>query len=129
MTGKIYNPEDKHPETYQQDLAPDASKGINYGKVGPPTPTRTAYDFKRLPAALTDYSPDELKQIRILEEGARLETGATYLNLADDSPQEIQARGDEVVGQQDFYLAKKDIPYEWWNRLLGNRDPRRTNPK
>ena len=126
MTGKIYHPEQKHPEPYQQDLSPDASKGLNYGTAGAPLPTRTAYDLKELHVLLDDFSPEELKQIFVLHEGARLETGATYLNLAGDRRQEIQARGDEDVGVNDLYLAKKDVPYELWNRLLGQADSRRT---
>lgn len=126
MTRKIYHPEDKHPEPYQQDLNPDANKGLNYGKAGPPIPTRSAYDIKELHDTLEGFSAEELKQMRVLSEGARLETDATYLNLADEDPHEIHASGDEDVGPDDLYLAKKDIPYESWNRLLGYRAPRRT---
>jgi hypothetical protein len=33
MTSRIYRPETKHPQPYQQVLNPDASKGINWGLV------------------------------------------------------------------------------------------------
>ena len=35
MTQKVYEPDEKHPERYQQELGPDAAKGLNYGLVGP----------------------------------------------------------------------------------------------
>jgi len=120
MAGKIYHPEDKHPPVAQQDLAPDASKGLNHGLDGPPTPTRVASDIKELVNMLTDFSPEELRQIPVLCEGARLETKATYLNLATPRPHEIQALGSEDVGPDDLYVAKKDVPYQLWNRLPGN---------
>jgi hypothetical protein len=126
MSGKIYHPEDKHPEPYQQDLGPDASKGLNYGQEGAELPTRTAVDIKELHEYLSDFSNDELQQIEVLQEGARLETGATYINLARDRQAEIEAMGSEDVGRYDLYVAKKDVPYELWNRLLGVKNPDRT---
>ena len=124
MTGKIYHPEDKHPDVYQQDLAPDASKGLNHGQDGPPIPTRVASDIKEMVNMLTDFNPQELRQIPVLCEGARLETEATYINLAQPRPHEIQALGDEDVGPDDLYVSKKDVPYELWNRLPGANTPR-----
>jgi hypothetical protein len=118
MTGKIYHPEDKHPEPYQSDLAPDASKGLNYGREGADIPTRSAFDMKELHDCLSELSSDELRQVRVLCEGARLETGATYLEIAGDDRQEIQAEGIEDVEPGDIYIAKKDVPYELWNRLV-----------
>lgn len=124
MTGKIYHPEDKHPDVYQKDLAPDASKGLNHGQDGPPVPTRAASDMKEMVNLLSDFTPQELREITVLREGARLETNATYLNLADPSPQEIQALGDEEVGPDDLYVPKKDVPYQLWNRLPGANSAR-----
>jgi hypothetical protein len=126
MSGKIYRPEDKHPEPYQQDLGPNASKGLNYGLEGAEIPTRTAADIKELHQFLADFSNDELREIEVLREGARLETGATYVNLSRDRRQEIQAMGTEEVGRNDLYVAKKNVPFEYWNRLLGIDNPDRT---
>jgi hypothetical protein len=126
MSGKIYHPEEKHPEPYQEELGPDASKGLNYGLEGADLPTRTAVDIKELHQYLSDFTNDELQQIEVLQEGARLETGATYINLARDRRQEIQALGNEDVDKYDLYVAKKDVPFELWNRLLGVDNPDRT---
>src|SRR5205823_12748307 len=71
MTGKIYHPEDKHPDEWQDDLNPDASKGVNYHPVGPHPEKdnpRTAYDVKELHRRMRDYTDDVLKQIPILPE-------------------------------------------------------------
>jgi hypothetical protein len=123
MSGKIYHPEEKHPEPYQQDLGPDASKGLNYGLEGADIPTRTAIDIKEFHEYLQDFTPDELRQMEVLQHGARLETKATYINLADEHPHEIQAMGNEDVGDNDYYIAKKDVPYELWNKLLERFKP------
>ncbi len=117
MSGKIYHPEEKHPDPYQQYLGPDASKGLNYGQDGAKIPTRSAIDIKDLHEFLPDFTNDELKQMEVLQEGARLETKAAYINLADERPHEIQAMGDEDVGPHDLYFAKKNMPYELWNKL------------
>src|SRR5829696_2470230 len=126
MAGRIFHPETKHPEPYQKDLGPDASKGLNFGNEGPPIPTRNAHEIKELHEKLADFTPEELRQIRVLCEGVRLETGAAYVNLADPDRKEIHAKGDEVVDWDDLFVAKKDVPYELWNRLLGIDDARRT---
>jgi len=124
MTQKIYHPEAKHPPEYQQDLAPDASKGMNYGLEGPSIKTRMAHDIKKVVEMLSDFTNDELRQIPVLCEGTRLETKATYINLADPYLHEIQALGTEDAGPDDLYVAKKDVPYQLWNRLVGNHSLR-----
>ena len=126
MGGNIYHPEEKHPEPYQQDLGPDASKGLNYGQEGAEIPKRNAEEIKELHEYLSDFTTDELRQLEVLQEGARLETGATYVNLARDRSEEIQAMGNEDVGRYDLYVAKKDVPFELWNRLIRVDNPART---
>jgi hypothetical protein len=118
MTGKIYHPEDKHPEPYQQDLAPNASKGLNYGMEGAEIPTQSAFDIKWLHGWLNDFTSDELRQLRVVSPGARLETAATYLRIDEEERGEFSADGTENVVEGDFYIPKKDTPYELWNRLI-----------
>jgi hypothetical protein len=115
----------KHPEPYQRDLNPNAMAGQNLGlseaqaaKQGP-----TTYDVKPVHERLKHFSGDELKQLRILSPGNRLEQGATYLDLNNLSLGEFKAMGDMQVGQNVWVLAKKDAPYELWNRLLGSKAP------
>ena len=71
MTGRIYRPEDKHPEPYQHDLNPNASQGINWGDVGPQAAKenpRTAKEIKELHNRLSDFRDDELDRIPVLPE-------------------------------------------------------------
>jgi hypothetical protein len=119
MAEKTYRPEQKHPEPYQHDLNPDASKGLNYGLEGASLPTRTAEDVKPVHNQLREFNDDELRQIRVLQPGSRLETDAVYLRLEGDHSAVYRAMGDEEVGPDDLYLPKKDMPYQLWNRLVG----------
>jgi hypothetical protein len=127
MTSHIYRPEHKHPEPYQQDLNPDASKGLNWSLAGqhpeknePPT----AYSAKEVHRWLSDVSDDELKQIPLMPAGARLEASAHYLNLAERC--EFKAEGDETVLEDQFIVPKTEVDYQLWNWLRGVEDEGRT---
>ena len=74
----------------------------------------------RLNRALTD---NELKQIPLLEDGARLQQGATYVDLIADRTREFTATGDMEAGQGHAYAPKDRVPYEIWNRLIGEEKP------
>jgi hypothetical protein len=129
MTSHIYRPEHKHPEPYQQDLNPDASKGLNWGLAGPhpeKNGPRTAYDVKELHRWLCEIPDDELKLIPILPVGARLEADAVYLDLADANRQEFKAEGKEDVREGQLIAPKSEVDFELWNWLRGETDPVRT---
>jgi len=129
MTGKIYHPEDKHPEPYQQDLNPHASEGLNYGLLGrhpEKNNPRTAFDVKEAHRRLQGFTDDLLKQIPILPEGSRLEQDACYIDLADPARAEVKATGDMEAGANNLYVPKTDVDYQLWNRLIGVTDPART---
>jgi hypothetical protein len=132
MTSKIYRPEDKHPEPYQSDLNPDASKGINWGLAGPhpeKESPRTAKDVKEVHELLADFRDDELERIPILAAGTRLEANATYINLREATPHEFTAEGAEDVGEADYVVPKAEVDYQLWNRLIGVTTPERTGVK
>jgi hypothetical protein len=128
MTSKIYRPEQKHPEPAQQDLNPDAAKGLNRGLAGqhPEKNARSAKDVKEVHDLLNHLRDDELERIPILPAGARLETKATYLNLRESPPREFSAEGSEGVGQSDWIVPKAEVDYQLWNRLRGVDNPERT---
>src|SRR5688572_18109787 len=86
----------KHPEPYQRDLNPDAMAGQNLGisEAQPAKQGPTAYDVKAVPERLKHFSDGELKQLRILPPGSRLEQGATYIDLNNLSLGEFKATGD-----------------------------------
>lgn len=111
----------KHPEPYQHDLNPDAMAGQNLG-IGEVQPSKhgpTAYDVKPVHNRFKQFSDTELKQLRLLPVGSRLEQGATYIDLNNLDLGEFTATGDMRVGDNNWLVAKKDVPYELWNRLLG----------
>jgi hypothetical protein len=104
----------KHPEPYQRDLNPDAMAGQNLG-IGEAQPGKqgpTAYDVKPVHERLKQFSDGELRQLRLLPTGSRLEQGATYVDLDDVDLGEFPATGDMHVGPHHWVVAKKDVPYE-----------------
>src|SRR3954471_6908225 len=62
----------------------------------------TAYDLKPLHAQFCNLSDEELKCIRVLAPGTRLEQGATYIDLRDPG------RGEFTGSVASFYL--RDFP-------------------
>ncbi len=67
---------------------------------------------------------DELKQVPLVPDGTRLQQGATYVDLSEESPREFTARGDMEAGPGHAYVPKDQVPYEIWNRLIGEEKPR-----
>lgn len=88
---------------------------------------RTAYDVKWIHRELADeFRDDELQRINLLPRGHRLEQGATYVDLCDG--REFRAIANQVVDQDGCVVAKSDVDYELWKRLVRVRvsptDPR-----
>jgi hypothetical protein len=96
-------------------------EGQNIGAAGEhlEKEARTAKDVKAIHARLRDWLDSDLDQVPILPEGARLEQGAAYINLKDGRPAEFVATGGMAAGSDHWYVPKSDVPYELWNRLLG----------
>lgn len=118
----------KHPDEYQADLSPNRMAGQNVGPLSADSEVglRTAYDVKEVHRSLNHFEDDDLKQIPVLEEGMRLQQGATYLDLRNPSREEFTATGDTTVDREGWYVAKDTVPYSIWNRLRGVEDPERT---
>ena len=79
---------------------------------------RTAADIAPLVERLTDFTKDELRQIRIVDTGAKLKQGATYLDLRTPTSVPFTATADILAQEINLYAAKSDVPYEYWNRLV-----------
>jgi hypothetical protein len=125
---KTQGPEHKHPEPYQHDLNQEAAAGQNFDRIGPHPEKdnpRTAYDVKEAHRQLVDWTDDELKQIPLMPAGARLEQGATYVDLRDPARREFTATGDMQVPSDGLYVPKSDVDFRTWNRLLGIRTAER----
>ena len=129
MADSSYGFEEKNLDAYDYDLRPDSDAGRNVGVSGvhpeKASGVRTAYDIKDLHERLQDLEDNELKGIPVLPEGARLEQGATYIDLREQTPQEFTARGDMVAGHGDWYVPKSEVDYRVWNRLIGVDNPER----
>jgi hypothetical protein len=124
-----YQAGEQNVDRYDRDLNPDGMAGRNVASQGPDPAhtgnTRTAYDVKAVHRRLSGLSDDDLKAIPILPEGARLQQGATYVDLLGDR-REITATGDMSAGKHNAYAPKDAVDYQLWNRLIGVTNPERT---
>jgi hypothetical protein len=100
---------------------------VNTSEAGLPgdTDTRTAYDLKGLHWRLHDFHDDDLKQIPVLARGARLEQGATYIDLRAAAPREFTATGTMEAGPDNWFVPKDRVDFRLWNRLRGVSAPER----
>ena len=127
MPGQTPRPGEQHPEQWRRDLSPNAMAGQNLGAAGPHREKDgpAAFDIKDLHERLPDFTDDQLKQIVLVPQGARLEQGATYIDLQDAQRREFTATGDMEAGPGNWYVPKSEIDYVLWNRLIGVQDPER----
>lgn len=121
MTQKQHQPGEQHPEEWRKDLNPDALAGQNDGRGEPEAigDAITAHDLKGVHRQFHGFTDDELKRIPLLQQGARLKQGATYVDLQDPGLHEITATGDMKAGQYNWYVPKSEVDYQLWNRLIG----------
>jgi hypothetical protein len=115
----------KHPDEWQQDLNPNHMAGQNIG-VESDTETRgdcTAFNLRKQGWELGNLDDNELKQIPVVPEGTRLQQGATYVDLSAEPRHEFTATGDMSANGEHAYAPKDRVPYEIWNRLLGEEKP------
>jgi len=124
----------RQPEHHKQsqadfahDLNPDENAGADDSAMNPPpTNMRTAYDIKTLHnIILADLTDDELKSVRILPAGTRLDQGAKYIDLAHLENGEFVATSQIVADSQNYYVSKKETGYVLWNRLNQVDNPSR----
>ncbi len=127
MPDQIPHPGEQHPDEWRQDLNPNAHAGQNIGPVAPRPEigARTAYDLKTVHRRLQDFADDELVQIPVLPEGSRLDQGAKYLDLRELERGEFTATGNQEAGPDDWYVPKRAVDYQLWNRLIGVDNPER----
>jgi hypothetical protein len=114
-----------HSDEWQRDLNPNHLAGQNIGAVADPATDRqwTAFHLRKRGAELRGIDDEELKQVPLVPAGTRLQQGATYADLNRQPAQEFTARGDMTARPGDAYAAKDRVPYEIWNRLIGEEKP------
>ncbi len=84
---------------------------------------RTAFHLRKSGMDLRGMADDELKLVPLVPRGARLRQGATYADLTQEHPHEFKARGDMSAGPGSAYAPKYRVPYQVWNRLIGEPKP------
>jgi hypothetical protein len=115
----------KHPDEWQQDLSPDFLAGQNIGRESEAREQAdmTAFHLRKRGYELRGLDDNDLKQVPVLAEGTRLQQGATYVNLTEEEPHEFTATGNITAEAGDAYAPKDKVPYEVWNRLIGEPKP------
>src|SRR5215207_1685083 len=115
----------KHPPEWEQDLNPNHLSGQH---IGPQSDTQvqaewTAFHLRKRGLDLGAVNDEELKRVPIVSPGERLQQGATYVDLRHRPMEEFTARGDMAAGAENAYVPKDRVPYEIWNRLIGEPKP------
>lgn len=124
MTERQNQPGEQHPEQWQRDLNPHPDAGQNHG-ASPLTEVASAYDIKDIHRQFHGFADDELKRIPIVPQGMRLAQGAVYVDLQDPLLREFTATGDMQAGPNRWYVPKREVDYQLWNRLIGITNPER----
>jgi hypothetical protein len=129
MSDQVNTPRWQDADQYREDLNPTPGAGVNDGSLaGHPEKAddvRSAADVKAAQRSLPGFTDAELKELTILPVGTRLLQGATYIDLRDPNRQEFRARADMVAGRDNWYVAKSEVDYVLWNRLIGVDNPAR----
>ena len=129
--GRVMQPGEQHPDEWRGDLNPNRLAGQNVGPAASQheKQARTAHDVKPLHRRLSGFSDDVLRQIPVLPPGARLQQGATYVDLNDPEAHEFVVTGDMAAGSNHYYVPKDEVDYQAWNRLIGVDDPERVGSR
>jgi hypothetical protein len=100
------------------DFSADLGRSPDSGADAEGSTTRPARHHEPLPDGLSDLSKEERARLTFLREGARLEQGGVYVDLADDLRRPIKAIGGQVAGPGQLLVAKRDTDHDLWNRLV-----------
>ena len=121
----------RHPDEWRDDLNPAHLAGQNIGVASdvPARSDRTAFHLRKQGWHIGGLDDEELKQIPVLADGVRLQQGATYVDLMGDRTRELTATGDMSATEGHAYAPKDRVPYEIWNRLVGEDKPGRRAPR
>ena len=75
-----------------------------------------AADIKQVYDLLPDWHKDEIKRLRVMPPGTRLNSGDIFIDLRNPAAGELVAHGEETVGEE-LLVPKHDSDYEIWNKL------------
>ena len=88
----------------------------------------TAFHLRKSGMDLRGVDDDELKQLPVVPDGEHLQQGATYVDLYEQPRREFTARGDMSAQPGNAYVPKDRVPYQVWNRLIGEAKPGQERP-
>jgi hypothetical protein len=88
-----------------------------------------AVEDKTLHERLPQLTDDELARLPIVKAGTQLEQGGVYVDLNHPERGPFKALGGQVAGSGDRYVAKRDVDYELWNRLVEQNRGVDTEPR
>lgn len=107
-------------DDYLDDMRLRADQHVGqYGELPPNTDALDAQDCKDAQSLLPNMTKDEWKRVHLVPPGMRLRTGDRYVDLRDTRRGELVATGEETANQSSLLVAKNDVDYEVWNKLLG----------
>ncbi len=66
------------------------------------------------------WHKDEIRRLRLVAPGTRLQQGDVYLDLRNTAAGELVAHGEETVGAE-LLVPKRDTDYEVWDKLKATR--------
>jgi len=123
MSDQVNTPRRQDADQYRQDLNPTPGAGVNDGNLGGHPEradnTRTAADVRAARRSPPGFTEDQRRKLTIQPVGTRLLQGATYIDLREPERREFRARADMMAGRDNWYVAKSEIDYLLWNRLIG----------
>lgn len=120
--------EEKHPPGWRDILNPAHMAGQNIGgeSLEAGSSVRHVRDRKDAGELLPGFTDAELREIPLVPEGQRLENGATYVDLRDPDRQPFTASARNVASRGSLLVPKAEVPYQYWNRIIGRAGARRT---
>jgi hypothetical protein len=88
------------------------------GVIIPGTEQRTvcAADVKEAYDFLQDFTGDEMRRLRIVASGVRLNPGDAFVDLRDRRRGTLVAKGEETV-DAELLVPKKETDYVLWDKL------------
>jgi hypothetical protein len=115
----------KHPDEWQRDLNPNYLAGQNVGQTSRAQVIEegTAFHLRKRGMRFEGLDDEDLKTVPVVAEGERLQQGATYVDLNQEPREEFTARGDMEAEGGHAYVPKDRVPYQVWNRLIGEPKP------
>jgi hypothetical protein len=86
--------------------------------VVPEPKTRPASEIKRAVRGLRGFTSDELRQIPMIEPGAKLKPAAIYLDVGSSPPRVFVAGDSSFVSEGSLCVPKAAVADPLWKRLL-----------